>query len=152
MKTKFVDYTWWICGVIGLIWAVQVFGTKDVGMTIFIGLTSGLIFGWLIGALIDYLINKFNSSVVSPIVKKIEDKKEEQKIIRDAEVSMSEYNDAKYRFQFFSTETLIEKMNSHKQEDMIRLALEEELVGRGILDYSPMHEKLDALKKYFKTK
>jgi len=33
---------------------------------------------------------------------------------------------------------------------MQRLALEEELVKRGVLKHSPMHEKLEKIKEHFK--
>jgi hypothetical protein len=61
---------------------------------------------------------------------------------------MQEYNEAKSRFKYLSNDVLLNKYKEYQEnklEDMIRLALEEELVERKLITHSPMHNKLDAI-------
>lgn len=59
------------------------------------------------------------------------------------------YNDAKQKFQFLSDEILLNEYNHGEEEDIVRLALEEELVTRKLIKHSPLHEKLYLLEKHF---
>jgi hypothetical protein len=68
------------------------------------------------------------------------------------EKSKEEYEKAKSQFQYISNQSLLEgyeEMIEKDEHSMRRLALEEELVNRGLIEYSPMHEKMHALKKRF---
>lgn len=82
-------------------------------------------------------------------VNSLVDEYETRKQVEDAK---QKYESAKDSFRYVSDDTLKEKYKEMKDdgvEDMERLALEEELVDRGIIDYSPMHEKAQALKDKF---
>ena len=88
------------------------------------------------------------------MTQKIGEIKQEKELIQQTKDSLKDYNDAKQRFQYLSNETLLEKFQKYvslEVSDMERLALEEELVERGVLTHSPMHEKLDKIIEHFKT-
>jgi len=151
-KVKVASYTWWICGILGLfIGLAKADGRiNGYGVMAFAGVVNGIVWGWLLGFIIDKIKD---SSPVQNISQKIEESKQEQELIKQTKQSLNVYNDAKHRFQFLSDETLIEKFKSYVGEDvtdMQRLALEEELVKRGLLKHSPMHEKLEKIKEHFK--
>lgn len=151
-KVKVASYSWWICGILGLfIGLAKADGRiNGYGVMAFAGVVNGIVWGWLLGFIIDKIKD---SSPVQNISQKIEESKQEQELIKQTKQSLNEYNDAKHRFQFLSDETLIEKFKSYVDEDitdMQRLALEEELVKRGLLKHSPMHEKLEKIKEQFK--
>lgn len=153
-KVKVVSYTWWICGIIGLmIGLAKADGRINTyGVMAFAGIVNGVFWGWILGLIIDKIKD---SAAVVTITKKIEEIKEEQEVIKQTKESLDEYNDSKHRFQFLSDETLITKYKEYEEQDksdMIRLALEEELVKRGILSHSPMHEKLEKLRTMFSQK
>ena len=68
---------------------------------------------------------------------------------KEIELSMNIYDEAKKTFRYLSDDTLKEKYetyNNSKTNDMERLALEEELVERKLIPYSPMHEKIQKIK------
>lgn len=72
---------------------------------------------------------------------------------REVAKTNASYQDAKNRFKYLSDEYLKSKYEEYQttgEEDVILLAIEEELVERGIINYSPMHEKLDLLKHKYK--
>lgn len=150
--TKVASYTWWICGILGLfIGLAKADGRiNGYGIMAFAGIVNGVFWGWLLGFIIDKIKD---SSPVQNISQKIEESKQEQEILKQTRHSLNEYNDAKHRFQYLSDETLIDKFKTFVDEDitdMQRLALEEELVKRGILKHSPMHEKLEKIKEHLK--
>lgn len=71
-----------------------------------------------------------------------------QKVKNDLE----NYHETKKTFKYFSNERLIETYKQFQEdvtENLERLALEEELVNRGLIESSPMHEKMYILKKKF---
>ena len=87
---------------------------------------------------------EITANVSSQIKEKIEIKQTAQA----TQQSLNEYADAKNRFKYLSNEALLTKYKQFQEErkdDMIRLALEEELVERKLISHSPMHEKLEAL-------
>ena len=146
-RTKVAHHSWWICGLLGLI--IGLSSSNDKGMMVFIGVSNGLFWGWILGLIIDKVRE---STTLKTIEDKIEEFKENQSVVEQTKISLAEYSDAKNRFQYLSNETLTEKFKSYVDQDksdMTRLALEEELVRRGILDHSPMHEKLDKIKSKF---
>ncbi|HZK06917.1 MAG TPA: hypothetical protein VFC92_01835 [Bacteroidales bacterium] len=152
-KIKIAHYTWWICGIIGLfIGLAQADGRiNGYGIMGVAGIVNGVVFGWLIGFIIDK-IKEF--SPVQNMTQKIGEIKQEKELIQQTKDSLKDYNDAKQRFQYLSNETLLEKFQKYvslEVSDMERLALEEELVERGVLTHSPMHEKLDKIIEHFKT-
>ncbi|RTL59559.1 MAG: hypothetical protein EKK37_07265 [Sphingobacteriales bacterium] len=73
---------------------------------------------------------------------------ETKRAVQETQQSIQEYHDAKNRFRYLSNEALLNKYKEYqetKQENMLRLALEEELVERKFITHSPMHDKLDAI-------
>ena len=67
--------------------------------------------------------------------------------------SVAEFEDVRNEVKYISDETLLkdyEAMLKEQKESMRRLALEEELVKRKLIEYSPMHEKIYAIRKKFK--
>lgn len=84
--------------------------------------------------------------------KHAEETKGREEVRRLVAPAMQEYQDAARKYRYLSDETLLaeyEPYVSGRKEDMQRLALEEQLVERGLIPYSPMHEKLNALGKHF---
>lgn len=151
-NVRVANYTWWICGILGLfIGLAKADGRiNGYGIMAFAGIANGMFWGWLLGFIIDKIKD---SSPVQNISQKIEEVKQEKEIVQQTKNSLNEYNDAKHRFQYLSEETLVEKYKSYVTDDitdMQRLALEEELVKRGKLSHSPMHEKLEKIKEHFK--
>jgi len=91
---------------------------------------------------------KFGENIVRRIKKRIKEI-EEQKRYED---KTKLYVDSKHQFQYLSKERLLQLYEDYKiqgKEDMRRLALEEILVEKGIIDYSPMHEKLNKISNRF---
>lgn len=77
---------------------------------------------------------------------------QEREAVRAVQASHREYASARESLAYLSTETLLndyERYNAEQKEDIHRLALEEELVRRGAIEHSPMHEKLHALRRHF---
>jgi predicted PurR-regulated permease PerM len=82
------------------------------------------------------------------ISNQIKETVETKKVVQETQQSMQEYNEAKSRFKYLSNDVLLNKYKEYQEnklEDMIRLALEEELVERKLITHSPMHNKLDAI-------
>ncbi|WP_431130113.1 hypothetical protein [Flagellimonas flava] len=153
-KVKFISYTWWIFMLIGIIIGLassdsRYKDSQPIAFA-FIGATNGA----LIGALIGYLMDKAqNSNIARKLNESIESHKAEQELNKNIKNSMNIYHDAVHRFQFLSNDTLKKKFEAKDSEEtnnMEQLALEEEMVKRGLLDYSPMHEKMEKLKGKFK--
>lgn len=77
---------------------------------------------------------------------KAKEKVQEYQKDKDIKQNISNYESAKDRFKYVSDDLLEDrynKMESEGVENMERLALEEEMVDRGILEYSFMHEKFE---------
>ncbi len=148
-KTKVINYTWWIFALIGIIIGLVNSDSSYSDSSPLAFSLMGAINGALIGLLIGYIIDKIISSDTAKNVSKtIQEQKDNHKLNKNIRQSMNVYKDAKHRFQFLSDETLMEKFSNEKPEDvdnMERLALEEEMVRRGQIKYSPMHEKLDKI-------
>lgn len=73
---------------------------------------------------------------------------EENKIVNTVKNDLNNYSEARASFKYLSSTTLLEKYSNYKEnevEDMKRLALEEELVERKLIDFSPMHEKMNRI-------
>lgn len=52
-KSKISKKTWWIFGLVGLIYGL----TKEDTIWIYIGVVNGLFWGWILGLIFDYIIN-----------------------------------------------------------------------------------------------
>lgn len=77
-----------------------------------------------------------------------------QKIIKDADFHQKQYAEKKKTFKYLSNEHLLEMYDKDKStlHPMVQLALEEILVERKLLDYSPTHEKMQRIEKHFTNK
>ncbi len=150
MNTR--KYLWLIFGIIGALINLtnadsSYKDSQPLGMALS-GFFLGAILGFILSLIIDSIGNskKINESV--SLYK-------EKKIFKENHIkSMSEYNEAKESFQYLSNETLLSKYDNYMKEntnDMTRLALEEELVKRKLIAYSPMHEKMENIKKNIKN-
>ena len=150
-KVSAIKYSWWIGGILGfLISVIATSDSENFGMYVLIGIFSGCFWGLLIGVFIDSILE---SKFANAISNKIENIKEEKELSKITQKSIQEYNAAKHRFQYLSDETLgskLKELRLIKGSEMQQLALEEEMVRRGLLSHSPMHEKLDIIKSYFK--
>ena len=89
---------------------------------------------------------------VQSIKEQREEKNEINYHVQQASRNNLKYEEAKRRFSFLSDYTLLEEYSVDHQDKFVRLALEEELVKRKLIDHSPMHEKLYHLEKYFSKK
>lgn len=118
----------------------------------------GPIFGigfvlWVVIAHVNmtYEITK-DTKVVKGIRNKIEDIKEEKALTKEVKKQRDEYLQAKHTFKYMSNEKLFglyQESLMRGDANMERLALEEALVERGVIENSPMHEKMYHLKKMF---
>jgi hypothetical protein len=73
---------------------------------------------------------------------------------KEIKFSLNLYDEAKKSYRYLSDDTLkakYETYNNTQVNDMERLALEEELVERKLIPYSPMHEKIQKIKNNHKT-
>jgi len=112
---------------------------------------SGFFLGALLGFIVSLIIDAIGNS--KTINENVSAYKEKKKYKENHIKSMTEYNEAKESFQYLSNETLLTKYDNYLKNninDMTRLALEEELVKRNVIEYSPMHEKMENIKNNFK--
>lgn len=153
-QIKVINYTWWLFMILGIIIGLAKSDSRYIysapSTYALIGASNGLVFGALIGYLIDQIRK---SSVVQKVAKNIEEQKTERELNRNVQNSLNAYKDSVHSFQYLSNQTLLDKFQNEQQDkddNMVRLALEEEMVKRGLIEYSPTHEKIDKLKDYFK--
>jgi hypothetical protein len=111
-------------------------------MMVFVGVTNGIVFGWLIGFIIDKIKDQ---PTVKPVTKHTNENIETTNKSYESE---NIYNDAKYRFKYISNDLLLKKYTNETESisNIEKLALEEELVNRGLMKFSPMHEKMNEIK------
>jgi hypothetical protein len=88
----------------------------------------------------------------STVIKKIKEYKDFSEDKRYTRNQLSTYQKAKKDFSYLSDDTLIAKYDSDAPLDkdnlMFQLALEEILVERGLIKFSPLHEKMDAIENW----
>ncbi|GAA5027868.1 hypothetical protein GCM10011506_15790 [Marivirga lumbricoides] len=138
-----------IFGMIGMIFGLVISDGKDIGNWLFVGIISGMFWGYLIGLVIQKIAN---SKLVKTALKKIDKIKVERHSRQDIKKKMVEFAHSKEKFKYLSDETLKEKYRNKQVTSHISLlALEEELVNRDIIEYSPMHEKLDKIGTYLQN-
>ena len=150
MNTK--RYLWLIFGIIGALINLsnadsRYQDSQPIGMAL-----SGFFLGALLGFILSLIIDSISNS--KTINEGVAVYKEKKKFKESYIESMGDYNNAKESYQYLSNETLLTKYSNYLKEnksDMIRLALEEELVKRKLIEYSPMHEKMENIKKNFKA-
>ena len=90
------------------------------------------------------------------VLEKIQDLDSKMKLKKELLGYDTIYLNAKHSYQFLSTETLLSKRIPKNRIDntnfLEQLALEELLVERGILEYSPLHEDLHSINQDDKNK
>ena len=86
------------------------------------------------------------------IKNKIAEQRETTQIVNQTKQDLQDYQSFKHSYSLCSDNFLItnyRKLRDTSTENMETLAIEEEMVKRGLLDHSPMHEKLLMIKKQF---
>lgn len=99
---------------------------------------------------ISKLIWNKGEEVIKNVSTQITEHKNINETVKSTQDSMTIYADAKNRFKYLSNELLVAKNNQEEKDEMIQLALEEELVELKLISHSPMQEKLDAIMTRFK--
>jgi hypothetical protein len=82
--------------------------------------------------------------------KQKEEKEAQKKVKEQLFKSMSRYDDAQQSFRYLSDDTLLliyDSLMQKKLKDLEHLALEKELMNRGLIKNSPMNDKLYSLKQ-----
>lgn len=99
------------------------------------------------------IFSEKSKKVTENIKVKIKQKKQEDRLNKNIKMNIREYQESKNSFQYFSDNKLLniyeQFENDLKNSNMEQLALEEELVKRKLIDYSPLHEKIYAINKEF---
>lgn len=97
-------------------------------------------------------VSDFSKNKIESIKTDIQDFKEKQDYDNLINSYEQEYISCKRKFQYFSDETLNEMLINQKENDSLYylLALEETLVERKLINFSPTHEKLQKIEDYFK--
>jgi hypothetical protein len=144
---KVAHHSWWILGLVGFFIGLASEDHHVIPRALFAWGGNGAFLGWILGLIIDSIRK---SKAMKVLHNKVNEAKEQRRTNQLTKAALEEYQDAKNRFQYLSAETLKEKYKAYttmEETDMIRLALEEELVRRGIIEYSPMHEKIENIRK-----
>ncbi|MFN5444727.1 MAG: hypothetical protein ACK48V_10910 [Crocinitomicaceae bacterium] len=132
----------------GVFAEIPIFDIPAIGALFGFGLFVGSIALWY------YILGVFfgkMQSTVSNLKQNIEDRKEIERLTQITRQNEQEYVTAKRSYQYFSDLKIKEHLKFEpEQNPMERLALEEVAVERGIIDHSPMHEKLQHLKRFFR--
>jgi hypothetical protein len=109
------------------------------------------IFLFAVSAGIAHWIYTTVSKAPKIVLEKIQDLDYKMKLKKELLAYDNVYLNAKHSYQFLSNETLLSKRMPKSRIDetnfLEQLALEELLVERGILEYSPLHEDLHAIKQ-----
>lgn len=145
-----MKYIWLFCVFIGgIVGFNKINSANPAEVMVPMGLFGGLIFGGIIQAIVNSLSQTETARDLSNLYAK---KQEEIEIKKDVKKEEGKYQDAKNSFKYLSDGRLEEKYKYFKaqnRKDIVLLALEEEMVNRGLLDYSPAHEKLDSIRDVF---
>lgn len=127
-------------GIAGLI------SDMDFGVfTVFIAV--GIFFGafMLSFVIIEKLFEGANKTTKT-IIGKVNEYNETTDLKRITRLEFEKYNKAKASFQYFSSDRLLNLYEQYQAKEIDfsieQLALEEEMVKRKLIDFSPMHEKL----------
>lgn len=150
--TKLLAALFGIAVFIGLLWLlfsiINATGSGGSGVVGIIALILIVIFG----AIALTASEKFKEKSAE-VNLKIAKEKEQTQIINQTKKDLNEYQSYKHSYSLCSDNFLIsnyKKLKDDNIENMETLACEEEMVKRGLLDYSPMHEKLLIIKRQFK--
>lgn len=152
-EIKTINYTWWIAMIIGAIIGLANSDSRYVDSQPVVETIKGGVMGALFGALLGYIIDQIRKvPEVQNISEKIENKKNEIKLKNETKASLRSYENSSHHFQFLSDETLLSKyenIESGSLSAMDRLALEEELVKRKLINFSETHEKIEKISQLF---
>lgn len=98
-------------------------------------------------------ISDYSKDKIESIREDIEKRKEETHLISKIQKDEEVYQAHKRKFQYFSNETLLKIYETKKSNESlyILLALEEILVERKLIDFSPTHELLHTILNNFST-
>ena len=118
-----------------------------LGVVVGVGLIIGLTILFL-----NIYDNLFKNAKKRALNAKInsEIRKENERIIKKVRINEQKYQSAKNSYKYFSDEKIANLLKANDISNPFeRLALEEIGVERGIIDHSPMHEKLQNIQKHF---
>jgi hypothetical protein len=125
--------------------------TKDSSGIWLIIIISSLVWGGIVYAIVSSIYSSVSKSkIAKDIQQKLADSNEQKEIRREVNNDIRKYQEAKNSFKYLSNSSLISIYKDYLNkgiENMERLALEEVMVEKGILENSPMHEKLYLIKK-----
>ena len=88
------------------------------------------------------------------VIKKVVEKKHNNQLVNEVKNDLQKYQSYKHSYSHCSNEFLKAQHSvllDKKIEDMEMLAIEEEMVQRGFLTTSPMHEKLLLIQRSFNS-
>lgn len=136
---------------IGLMWLMHILiEATDSGGSNVVGIIA-LICIVIFGAIAVNAWAKFTEKSTE-VISNIEKKKKQSEVNIQIGKDVNDYQSYKHSYGLCSNEFLksnYNNLNENHVENMEMLAIEEEMVKRGFLNYSPMHEKLLAIKKQF---
>jgi hypothetical protein len=91
---------------------------------------------------------------IEKIKNDIAEKKEFREQRENIEIDIKNYKETKHSLRYISDEQLKNNYQALllKEENIERLAVEEEMVDRGFIGYSPMHDKLNKIKLKYPNK
>jgi uncharacterized protein YpmS len=125
--------------------------TKDSAGIWLLIIFSSLVWGGIVYAIVSSIYSSASKSkIAKDIQQKIADSNEQKELRRVVNNDIREYQKAKNSYKYLSNSSLISIYKDFLNkgiENMERLALEEVMVDKGILENSPMHEKLYLIKK-----
>ncbi|MFV0531843.1 MAG: hypothetical protein ACK5MD_10470 [Flavobacteriales bacterium] len=95
----------------------------------------------------------YTKDIVQENKMKSEQNRIARRISNEANQRKNQHIEKKKSFKYLSNEHLLEMYNSNNSlNPMEQLALEETLVDRKLIDFSPTHEKMQRMEKHFKDK
>lgn len=127
----------------------KVIETSGVEMLLFV---LAIMFGsLLLSQLMVELIFKGLRVVKESVTEIVQKRQEEKEVLRQVRLNEVLYADFKNQFKYFSDERLLELFQQSNENPNVsiieKIALEEELVSRKLIEFSPTHEKIYFLRK-----
>jgi len=116
----------------------------------FVVLISAAVWGVIVYAIVSRLYSAVHESKFADIIRQKQvEEQQKQELLRISNTNTEKHQVARNTFKYLSDTKLTsiyEDYLDKEEENMERLALEEILVERGIIENSPMHEKLFLMK------
>ena len=96
----------------------------------------------------------YSKKIIEENKTKSEQHRQTRRIANEANQHQKKYIEKKKTFKYLSNESLLEMFKDSKNtlHPMEQLALEEILVEKNLIEFSPTHEKMQRIEKHFKNK